>query len=153
MTLISNWGLRRRVMDIFDQTFAITYALEAIAVLVAVLGIAMGLSSNILERRREVGALRALGLTRRGMAAAVMGEAGLLGLLSAALASGAGAGLGAILVFVINKQSFGWTIRFGIPFGTLAAYLLVAVFAAFAAGWLPARAAARIPISEAVREE
>ena len=153
MTLISNWGLRRRVMDVFDQTFAITYALEAIAVLVAVLGIAMGLSSNILERRREVGALRALGLTRRGMAAAVMGEAGLLGLLSAALASGAGAGLGAILVFVINKQSFGWTIRFGIPFGTLAVYLFVAVFAAFAAGWLPARAAARIPISEAVREE
>lgn len=153
MTLISNSGLRRRVMNIFDQTFAITNALEVIVILVAVLGIASGLSSNLLERRREVGALRALGLTRRGMAVAVMGEAGLLGVLSAVLASGAGIGLGAILVFVINKQSFGWTIRFGIPFATLAAYLLVAVFAAFSAGWLPARAATRIPIPEAVREE
>ena len=106
MTLISNSGLRQRVMNIFDQTFAITNALEVIVILVAVLGIASGLSSNLLERRREVGALRALGLTRRGMAVAVMGEAGLLGVLSAVLASGAGIGLGAILVFVINKAIF-----------------------------------------------
>ena len=71
MVLISNAGLRRRVLDVFDQTFAITYALEAIAVLVALLGVATGLSSNILERRREIGTLRALGLTKRGVEAAI----------------------------------------------------------------------------------
>jgi len=153
MVLISNAGLRRRVLEVFDQTFAITYALEAIAVLVAVLGVATGLSSNVLERTREIGALRALGLTRRGVAAAVMGEAGLLGLLSALLGAGAGAALAAILVFVINKQSFGWTIQFGFPVGAVSAYLGVAVLAALAAGGIPARAAARVPIAAAVREE
>ncbi len=153
MVLISNAGLRRRILDVFDQTFAITYALEAIAVLVALLGVATGLSSNILERRREIGTLRALGLTQRRMKAAVIGEAGLLGLLSTVLGTAGGIGLGAILVFVINKQSFGWTIQFGFPVGTLSVYLFIVIAAAVAAGWLPARLAARTPIAEAVREE
>jgi putative ABC transport system permease protein len=153
MVLISNANLRQRVLDVFDQTFAITYALEAVAVLVAVLGVATALSSNVLERRREIGVLRSLGLTRRGVAGAVMGEAGLLGLLSALLGGAAGAALAAILVFVINKQSFGWTIRYGLPWAPLAGYLAVAAAAAFAAGAVPARAAARAPIAAAVREE
>ncbi|MEE8177081.1 MAG: FtsX-like permease family protein, partial [Acidobacteriota bacterium] len=83
MVLISNAGLRKRVLEVFDQTFAITYALEAIAVLVAILGVATGLSSNILERRREIGILRSLGLTRRGVLWSVVGEAGFLGIISA----------------------------------------------------------------------
>ena len=153
MVLISNAGLRRRVLEVFDQTFAITYALEGVAVLVALLGVATALSSNVLERRREIGVLRSLGLTRRGVAGAVMGEAGLLGLLSALLGGAAGAALAAILIFVINKQSFGWTIRYGLPWAPLAGYLAVAAAAAFAAGAVPARAAARAPIAQAVREE
>lgn len=153
MVLISNARLRGRILEVFDQTFAITYALEAIAVLVALLGVATGLSSNILERRREIGALRALGVTQRIMTGAVIGEAGFLGVLSILLGTGGGVGLGAILVFVINKQSFGWTIQFGFPMGTLAGYLLIVVVASLAAGWLPARLASNTPIAEAVREE
>ncbi|MEE9276006.1 MAG: FtsX-like permease family protein [bacterium] len=153
MVLISNSGLRRRVFDVFDQTFSITYALEAIALLVAALGVAAGLSSNVMERRREIGTLRSLGLSRRGVAAAVVGEAGLLGLIAAALGTGGGAALAAILVLVINKQSFGWTLRFGVPVWEILGYLSLIVLAALAAGWPPARAAARTPIAEAVREE
>ena len=153
MVLISNAGLKKRVSSIFDQTFAITYALEFIAVLVALLGVATGLSSNILERVHEIGALRAMGLNRRGIVSAVMGEAAILGALSVLVGLASGVCLAAILIFVVNKLSFGWTIQYIFAWKGMAAYLLVVVLASLAASWLPARAAARIPIREALSEE
>ncbi len=153
MVLISNRGLKKRVSNIFDQTFAITYALEFIAVLVALLGVATGLSSNILERVHEIGALRAMGLNRKGIISAIMGEAVILGVLSVLVGLAAGVCLAAILIFVVNKLSFGWTIQYIFAWKAMAAYLLVVVLASLAASWLPARAAAGIPIREALSEE
>ncbi len=153
MVLISNAGLKKRVSSIFDQTFAITYALEFIVVLVALLGVATGLSSNILERVHEIGALRAMGLNRRGIVYAMMGEAVILGVLSVLAGLASGVCLAAILIFVVNKLSFGWTIQYIFAWKGMAAYLLVVVLASLAASWLPARAAARIPIREALSEE
>ncbi len=153
MVLISNAGLKKRVSSIFDQTFAITYALEFIAVLVALLGVATGLSSNILERVHEIGALRAMGLNRRGIVSAIMGEAAILGALSVLAGLASGVCLAAILIFVVNKLSFGWTIQYIFAWKAMAAYLLVVVLASLAASWLPARAAARIPVREALSEE
>lgn len=153
MVLISNAGLKKRVSSIFDQTFAITYALEFIAVVVALLSVATGLSSNILERVHEIGALRAMGLNRKGIISAIMGEAVILGALSVLVGLAAGVCLAAILIFVVNKLSFGWTIQYIFIWKTMAVYLLVVVLASLAAGWLPARAAARIPIREALSGE
>ena len=153
MVLISNAGLKKRVLSIFDQTFAITYALEFIAVVVALLGVATGLSSNILERVHEIGALRAMGLTRKGIVCSIMGEAAILGVLSVLHGLAAGVSLAAILIFVVNKLSFGWTIQYIFAWKGMAVYLLVVVAASLAASWLPARAAARIPIREALSEE
>lgn len=153
MVLISNAGLKKRVSNIFDQTFAITYALEFIAVAVALLSVATGLSSNILERVHEIGALRAMGLNRKGIISAIMGEAVILGALSVLVGLAAGVCLAAILIFVVNKLSFGWTIQYIFIWKTMAVYLLVVVLASLAAGWLPARAAARIPIREALSGE
>ena len=153
MVLISNAGLKKRVSNIFDQTFAITYALEFIAVLVALLGVATGLSSNILERVHEIGALRAMGLNRKGIISAIMGEAVILGALSVLVGLAAGVCLAAILIFVVNKLSFGWTIQYIFAWKAMAAYLLVVVLASLAASWLPARAASRLPIREALSEE
>ena len=153
MVLISNAGLKKRVLSIFDQTFAITYALEFIAVVVALLGVATGLSSNILERVHEIGALRAMGLTRKGIVCSIMGEAAILGVLSVLVGLAAGVSLAAILIFVVNKLSFGWTIQYIFAWKSMAVYLLVVVAASLAASWLPARAAARIPIREALSEE
>ena len=153
MVLISNAGLKKRVLSIFDQTFAITYALEFIAVVVALLGVATGLSSNILERVHEIGALRAMGLTRKGIVCSIMGEAAILGVLSVLVGLAAGVSLAAILIFVVNKLSFGWTIQYIFAWKGMAVYLLVVVAASLAASWLPARAAARIPIREALSEE
>ena len=153
MVLISNAGLKKRVSSIFDQTFAITYALEFIVVVVALLGVATGLSSNILERVHEIGALRAMGLNRKGIVCAIMGEAAILGALSVLVGLASGVCLAAILIFVVNKLSFGWTIQYIFAWKGMAAYLLVVVLASLAASWLPARAAARIPIREALSEE
>ncbi len=153
MVLISNAGLKKRVLSIFDQTFAITYALEFIAVLVALLGVATGLSSNILERVHEIGALRAMGLNQKGIVSTIMGEAAILGVLSVLVGLASGVSLAAILIFVVNKLSFGWTIQYIFAWKGMAVYLLVVVAASLAASWLPARAAARIPIREALSEE
>ena len=153
MVLISNAGLKKRVSSIFDQTFAITYALEFIVVLVALLGVATGLSSNILERVHEIGALRAMGLNRKGIVSAIMGEAAILGVLSVLAGLASGVCLAAILIFVVNKLSFGWTIQYIFAWKGMTAYLLVVILASLAASWLPARAAARIPIREALSEE
>ncbi len=153
MVLISNAGLKKRVSSIFDQTFAITYALEFIAVLVALLGVATGLSSNILERVHEIGALRAMGLSRKGIVSAIMGEAVIIGVLSVLVGLASGVCLAAILIFVVNKLSFGWTIQYIFAWKGMAVYLLVVVLASLAASWFPARAAARIPIREALSEE
>ncbi len=153
MVLISNAGLKKRALSIFDQTFAITYALEFIAVLVALLSVATGLGSNILERVHEIGALRAMGLSRRGIVYAIMGEAVILGALSVLAGLVSGMCLATILIFVINKLSFGWTIQYIFPWKGMAAYLFMVVLASLAASWLPARTAARIPIREALSEE
>ncbi|MCY3825274.1 MAG: ABC transporter permease [Nitrospinae bacterium] len=153
MVLISNAGLKKRVSSIFDQTFAITYALEFIVVLVALLGVATGLSSNILERVHEIGALRAMGLNRKGIVSAIMGEAAILGVLSVLAGLASGVCLATILIFVVNKLSFGWTIQYIFAWKGMAAYLLVVVLASLAASWLPARVAASIPIREALSEE
>ncbi|MCE2452909.1 MAG: FtsX-like permease family protein [Nitrospinae bacterium] len=153
MVLISNRGLKKRVSSIFDQTFAITYALEFIVVVVALLGVATGLSSNILERVHEIGALRAMGFNRKGIVSAIMGEAVIIGVLSVLVGLASGVCLAAILIFVVNKLSFGWTIQYIFAWKGMTAYLLVVVLASLAASWLPARAAARIQIREALSEE
>jgi putative ABC transport system permease protein len=141
----TNASLRTEVLRIFDSTFAITYALEAIAIFVGIMGVTGTLLTLILERRRELTTLRLVGADARQIRRTVVIEAGLIGLVSQALGLVAGLGLALILIFVINVQSFGWTIQFHVP----ALFLLQASFALFVtmalAGIYPARIAAAAP--------
>ncbi|HEY4138482.1 MAG TPA: ABC transporter permease, partial [Casimicrobiaceae bacterium] len=105
----SNRDLRTQALVIFDRTFAITYALEAVAVLVAVIGVAGALLAVVIDRRRELGLLRFLGAASWQIRKLILVEAGLLGLLATLAGVIQGFALSLILVFVINKQSFGWT--------------------------------------------
>ena len=141
------------MLEIFDQTFAITYALEIVALAVAVLGILNTLVASVLERTREIGVLRSVGFTRGGIRRTVLCEAACIGLLANALGALAGLGLSLILIYVINKQSFGWSIQFSFPGRLLAEYAVLTLGASLAAGFLPAVRASRIPIAEAVRYE
>jgi putative ABC transport system permease protein len=116
----TNQRLREESIRIFHQTFAVTYALEAIAVIIAVAGLGLALAGLLLERRNELSTLRAIGATRRDIACAAMWEG--LGIALAGLCGGLAVSffLGWILIGVINPQSFGWTLRYAVPWGTFA---------------------------------
>jgi putative ABC transport system permease protein len=153
LVMLSSRDLRRRILDIFDQTFAITYALQAIALVVASLGVVTTLGASVLERTREIGILRSLGVNRVGIARTVLAEAGLLGLVANVVGALAGLALSLILIHVINKQSFGWTIQFVFPGRLIVEYAALTLGASVLAGLLPAWRAGRLPIAESVRYE
>jgi putative ABC transport system permease protein len=141
------------VLDIFDRTFAITRALDLVALGVAMLGVANTVLAIVLERRRELGILRALGVTRAGLRRIVVWEASLIGVVGAMLGVVAGYAVSIVLIRVINLQSFGWTIRFQWGGEEVFGAAALAVAAALVAGWLPAQHAARSPIVEVLTDE
>jgi putative ABC transport system permease protein len=151
--MFSNRDLRAEAIRIFDRTFAITYALEAVAVVVAVMGIAGALLALVIDRRRELGLLRFLGAATGQVRKLILVEAGLLGLLANLAGLALGFALSLILIYVINKQSFGWTIRFHWPVEVLLGALTVVYGATVLAGLYPAQVAVRLNPLEVVHEE
>jgi len=151
--MFSNRDLRAEAVRIFDRTFAITYALEAVAVIVAVMGIAGALLALVIDRRRELGLLRFFGAASGQVRKLILVEAGLLGLLANFAGLTLGFALSLILVYVINKQSFGWTIRFHWPVQVLLGALTVVYAATVLAGLYPAQVAVRLNPLEVVHEE
>jgi putative ABC transport system permease protein len=151
--LTSNQRLRKAAIAVFDRTFRITYALEAVAVIVAVMGIAGALLAMAIDRRREFAVLRFLGGERKQIRRIILCEAGLLGLLANGIGLAVGTLLSLILIFIINKQSFGWTIQFHWPVAVVLAALSVIYVATVLAGLYPARIAATLEPIEAIHEE
>src|SRR6267142_728816 len=151
--LFSNRDLRKEAIRIFDRTFAITYALEAVAVLVAVMGIAGALLALVIDRRRELGLLHFLGAAKNQIRKLILVEAGLLGLLANIAGLLLGFALSLVLIFVINKQSFGWTIRFHWPVGILLAAITMVYVATVLAGLYPAQVAVQLNPIAVVHEE
>ena len=142
LRVLRNRELRELATASFDRTFAITDAIGAVALLVAILGMAGALLTLVVDRRAELGLLRTLGATKRQVRQLVLTQAGLLGLLSNAGGVVLGGALAIVLIKVINKQSFGWTIQFHWPVGLLLSALTAIFAASLAAGLYPARAAA-----------
>jgi len=150
---LTNRSLRTEAMRVFDRTFAITYGLEAVAVLVAVMGVAGALVALVIDRRREMGLLRFLGGAQTQVRRLILFEAGLLGLFSMAAGIVLGVLLSRLLIFVINKQSFGWTIQFHWPVAVLLIGLGIVYGATLLAGLYPARIATRLNPIEVIHEE
>jgi putative ABC transport system permease protein len=151
--VVTNAEIKKQVMTIFDQTFLITYALLGVAIVVAVLGIVNTLAALILERTRELALLRIGGMTRGELRLMIVLESSLLGLASTAVGLVMGYALSWILIYVINKQSFGWTIEFHTPATLIAASLAVTFLASTLAGLVPARIAGRIDFASAIKGE
>jgi putative ABC transport system permease protein len=153
VVVAANRSLRRDAIAIFDRTFAITYALEAVAIIVAMLGAANSLLALVLDRRREMGLLRYLGASAAQIRRMVLLEAGFIGLVGALIGLALGFVLSLLLIYVVNKQSFGWTIQFHPPAGLLAGALLAVWCVTVVAGLYPARVAARLNPIEVIHEE
>jgi putative ABC transport system permease protein len=150
---VSNASIRKEVMTIFDQTFMITYALLAVAIIVAVLGIVNTLSALILERSRELALLRVGGMSQGQVRGMIVLESTLIGIASTVAGVIMGWVLSWILIHVINKQSFGWTIDFHVPAALIAASLAITFLSSVTAGLVPARLANRIQVAAAIKAE
>lgn len=151
--IYSNRGLRQRILSIFDQTFAVTYVLRTVAILVAVAGIFLSVTTLAAEREREIGVFRAVGASRGQVQRLLMTEAGMLGAIATLLGIASGLLLAMVLTWVVNPAFFGWTITLHLPWSSLIATPLWIIPAALLAAWYPAWRASRTAIATSVREE
>lgn len=146
-------ALRELSLQIFDQAFAITEVVRLLAGLVAFAGIFSALMALQLERTKEFGILRAIGLSPRQLGWLVTSQTGLIGLVCGLLALPVGILTAVGLVYVINRRSFGWSMEFLISPEILLEGILLALAAALLAGLYPAWRMARIAPAEGLREE
>ena len=142
--------LRSEALRIFRETFAVTYALELIGIVVAVAGLAFTMSSLLWERRNDLATLRALGLRRNELSGAAALECAILAVAGLAAGLVVSLALGWLLIFRINKQTFGWTLQTDFPWGQLLILAGMVLASAALAGWLAGRWATRLPVE---REE
>ncbi|HET9029750.1 MAG TPA: FtsX-like permease family protein [Candidatus Aquilonibacter sp.] len=153
LNINSNGELRTYALSVFDRTFAITSALYGISIAIAVLGVISTLFALVLERRTDIGLMRYVGLTAAGVQRLVFVQALIVGVVAGILGLVLGIALAADLIYVINRQSFGWLIEWQTPgWFYLQAFAMVVV-AAVAAAIYPARVAASIQTSEVLRVE
>jgi putative ABC transport system permease protein len=145
--------IRAISLRIFDRTFAVTYLLEAVAVAIGLAGVAASFAALAAARRREFGMLRHLGLTRRQIGWMLAQEGALaagVGVLGGLLAGGA---IGLVLIEVVNRQSFHWSMDVHVPWGSLALFGLGLIALAALAAVLAGRQAMRQDAVLAVRED
>lgn len=152
-TVRSNRALRESSLAIFDRTFLITGVLRLLAGLVAFIGVLSALMALSLDRARELGVLRANGLTPGQVWKLVTAQTGLLGAVAGLLSLPLGLVLAAVMVYVINRRSFGWSLELAVSPRVLVEAVLLAVLAAVLAGLYPAWKMSRTPPAAALREE
>jgi putative ABC transport system permease protein len=145
--------IRELSLRIFDRSFAVTYAMEAVAVLVGLFGLSSSLGAIVLARRREFGVLRHLGLSRGQVRAMLAAEGGLLALLGALAGLITGAAISLVLVYVVNRQSFNWSIELHYPWTLLAGLVLIVVLLSVATAVLSGKEAMGMGPVRAVRED
>ena len=112
--------IHQRSLLLFDRTFAVTWALEAVAALIALAGLTSSFAALAWSRRREFGVLRHLGLARRDVLSLLAVEGAATGALGALIGLASGAAVSAVLVHVVNRQSFHWDIELHWPWAALA---------------------------------
>jgi putative ABC transport system permease protein len=149
----SNKALRETSLTVFDRTFTITTVLRILAIVVAFIGVLSALMALALERQREMGVLRATGMTPPQLGGYVTLQTGLMGVIAGLLSLPLGYALAYVLVFVINKRSFGWTLQLSVSPEILLQSFALAVAAAVLAGLYPAWTMARSSPALALREE
>jgi putative ABC transport system permease protein len=153
LELVATDALRSLSLKIFDRSFAVTVWLQAVALGIGLFGIAASQSAQVLARKREFGLLLHLGFTRAGILRLLAMEAALLCGVGALAGLALGLALSAVLIFVVNPQSFHWSMDLSLPWlrliGLLAAVFATGLISALLAG----RQAARADAVQAVKED
>jgi putative ABC transport system permease protein len=145
--------LRKAVVDIMEQSFVVNYAVEIVAVVVAIFSVINTLLASILDRTREIGVLRAIGATQAQIRKIVVMEAGWMGMLGGFLGLFAGTIMSYHHVVYNTKVLTGWTFQFYYPFDVAVLSIVAAVILCLAAGYGPATQAASTPIVTAIGYE
>jgi putative ABC transport system permease protein len=153
LEIITTTALHERSLQIFDRAFAITYALEAIAVLIGLMGVSFAASSTALSRRAEFGMLRHVGMLRRQIIRMLASEGLLTSAFGVVYGLGLGMALSLVLVYVINRQSFNWSIDLTLPAWQLAILSLTLIGAAALTAVWSGRAVLSQDAVRAVRED
>jgi putative ABC transport system permease protein len=145
--------IRANSLRIFDRSFAVTYLLEMVAIVIGLFGVAATFSAQTLARAKEFGMLRHVGTTRSQILAMLAAEGSLLTALGIAVGFLLGGSISLVLVFVVNPQSFHWTMQLHVPW----AWLLLIAFVLLASAAVTALASGRLAVSgdavRAVRED
>jgi putative ABC transport system permease protein len=145
--------IRRQALQAFDRTFAVTYLLEAIAVAIGLFGIAASAGSQVLARRAEFGMLRHLGVTRGEILRMLAFEGAMQGVLGALMGLVVGTVVGLVLIYVVNRQSFHWSMDLHVPWLWLTALSLALVACAAATAAWAGRGALRDDVVRAVKDD
>ncbi len=153
LTIRSNRAVGEMSLIVFDRTFAITQVLRLLALIVAFVGVLSALMALQLERGRELGVLRANGLTPGQVWAMVASQTGLMGLASGLMAIPMGVVLAYLMVEFVNRRSFGWTMELAVAPGVLVQAVALALAASLLAGIYPSWRMARTSPAEALRGE
>lgn len=151
--ITSTNALKAISLSIFDRTFAVTYALEVAAVLIGMFGVSASFSAQAFARRREFGVLRHIGMTRRQIAAMLACEGFVIGALGIAVGLALGWLISLILIHVINRQSFHWSMDMHPPWLALGALAAALVIAAVTTAVFSGRRAMSDDVTRAVRED
>ena len=152
-TVKSNRTIYKASMEVFEQTFTITETLRWLSAAIAFTGVFSALMALQFERTRQLGILRAIGVTPRQLTVLIVGETGLLGLTAGLFAIPAGYIVAYMLIFVVYQRSFGWTMAFYFDPWVIFQGLALAFIAALFAGILPALKIAQTKPAEALRTE
>jgi putative ABC transport system permease protein len=144
LEIMNNQELRNKVLDIFNKSFAITYAIEFISIIVSLIGVINTLLALVFERKREISVIRYLGGSWGQVQQTLVLSAGIVGVTGIFLGALMGPLMTMILIHVVNKISFGWEIHFRIPFLYLFGVMLILFLTTLFAGFLPSKVAKRI---------
>ncbi len=153
VTIANSRAIRARSLRIFDRSFAVTYLLEGIAILVGLAGIAATFSTQTLSRSKEFGMLRHIGVLRREIVAMLAIEGALLGIVGVVAGIGLGIAIGQVLICVINPQSFHWTMDVRLPVALIGSVALALIAASAGTALIAGRRALSQDTLLAVRED
>ena len=152
LTIVSNESIIDRALQLLKQSYSLFDVLALIAMLVAGMGVVNTLTMNVMERTREIGMLRSIGMTRRQIVQMILAESGIMGLVGGGFGLIFGIVLTRIFLWSMTAMS-GYKLDFILPVTAVVAGFLVALIVSQFAAVFPARRAVRTRILEAIQYE